>query len=364
MAERDTSREIDQAASEWAARLDRGPLSSEAAAAHQAWLDSDPRAKGAMLRAKALSMMSESARALGTDFDPAAFAQVRRPRLSRRQALTWTGAAAAAASLAALGVTTAAAGTVISTDRGEIRLVPLKDGSTVLLNTDSRIRVRYDRDQRIVTLLKGEAYFSAARDEARPFVVEVNGRRLRTAQAGFRVRKLDQAPVDLLVNLGRVEVSPAPLIGAARVVAVTANTRLALSDPAHLSTEQPCPITPEAVTRDLAWREGKLAFEGRPWARRPPPSPATATPASRSATPTWRASRSPACSPPTIRRGSAAPSPGCSTPTCNRTATPSYSAAPAPPGRPRNKKFLQHIAEAPGRRLSTGKRRTARCLGA
>ncbi|UAL10064.1 FecR family protein [Caulobacter segnis] len=262
MAERDTSRDIDQAASEWAARLDRGPLSPEMEAAHRAWLASDPRAKGAMLRARALSMMSESARALGSDFDPETFAQPRRPRLSRRQALTWTGGAAAAASLAALGVTTAAAGTVIGTDRGEIRMVPLKDGSTVLLNTQSRIRVRYDDGQRLVTLLKGEAYFSVARDERRPFVVEVNGRRLRTAQAGFRLRKLNQDPVDLLVNQGRVEVSAAPLIGAARIVAVTANTRLALSDPAHLSTEQPRPVAPETVTRELAWREGKLAFEG------------------------------------------------------------------------------------------------------
>lgn len=267
MAERDTSRDIDQAASEWTARLDRGPLSPDLEAAYQAWLGSDPRCKGAMLRAAALSMMSESAQALGPDFDPAGFAEPRRPRLSRRQALTWTGAGLAAASLAALGVSTAAAGTVIATDRGEIRLAPLKDGSTVLLNTDSRIRVRYEKDQRVVTLLRGEAYFSVARDEKRPFVVEVNGRRLRTVQAGFRVRKLDQAPVDLLVNLGRVEVSPsaftgAPLVGSPRIVAVTANTRLALSDPVHFSAERPRPIAPEAVTRDLAWREGKLAFEG------------------------------------------------------------------------------------------------------
>jgi len=262
MAERDTSRDIDQAASEWTARLDRGPLPPELEAAYQAWLSGDPRCKGAMLRARALSMMSESAQALGPDFDPARFAEPRRPRLSRRQALTWTGAGLATASLAALGVSTAAAGTVISTERGEIRLVPLKDGSTVLLNTDSRIRVRYDKDQRVVALLKGEAYFSAARDEARPFVVEVNGRRLRTAQAGFRVRKLDQAPVDLLVNLGRVEVSAAPLVGSPRSVAVNANTRLALSDPTHISAERPRLIAPEAVTRELAWREGKLAFEG------------------------------------------------------------------------------------------------------
>lgn len=263
MAKRDTSRDIDQTASEWTARLDRGPLSPEMDAVYQAWLNGDPRSKGAMLRARALSMMSESAQALGPEFDPAVFTETRRPRLSRRQALTWTGAAAAAASLAALGVTSAAAGTVISTERGEIRLTPLKDGSTVLLNTDSRIRVRYDKDQRVVVLLKGEAYFSVARDEKRPFVVEVNGRRLRTVQAGFRVRKLDEKPVDVLVNLGQIDVSAAPLIGSAKIVAVLANTRLALSDPAHISTERPLPIPPQIVTRELAWREGKLAFEGQ-----------------------------------------------------------------------------------------------------
>jgi transmembrane sensor len=66
---------------------------------------------------------------------------------------------------------------VISTERGEIRLAPLKDGSTVLLNTQTRIRVRYSEGERRVTLLKGEAYFSVARDEKRPFIVEVDGRR-------------------------------------------------------------------------------------------------------------------------------------------------------------------------------------------
>ena len=194
-------------------------------------------------------MMSESAQALGSDFDPVAFEEARRPRFSRRQTLAWTGGAVAAASLAALGVATSAAGEVVSTARGEIRLAPLKDGSTVLLNTDSRIRIRYDKGQRLVTLLKGEAYFAVARDERRPFVVEVNGRRLRTTQAGFRVRKLDQDPVDVLVNQGRVEVA-----GAATL---PANTRLVLTDRAR-----PQLLSPDTVTRELAWRDGKLAFEG------------------------------------------------------------------------------------------------------
>ena len=262
MAVRETHRDIDRAASEWAARHDRGPLSPEEDAALEAWLRGDPRRRGALLRARAVSLMSESAQALGPDFDPETFAEPRRPRLSRRGMLTGSGAAVAAASLAAFGLVSSAAGAVISTERGEIRLVPLKDGSTVLLNTESRIRVRYDEGRREVTLLEGEAYFSVARDERRPFVVEVDGRKLRTAQAGFRVRKLDKAPVDLLVSQGRVDVSAAPLFGAGKVLVVSANTRLALADAVHPSAERPRPIAPEAVTRELAWRDGKLAFEG------------------------------------------------------------------------------------------------------
>jgi transmembrane sensor len=256
MAERETSRDIDRAASDWTARLDRGPLTPEGDDAFQAWLRGDPRRKGALLRARAVSLMSESAQALGPGFDPVAFEAAGRSRsagLSRRQALTWTGGVAAAAVVAALGVGVSAAGAVISTARGEIRLAPLKDGSTVLLNTETRIRVRYSRGERRVTLLKGEAYFAVARDEARPFVVEVDGRRLSTAQAGFRVRKLEADPVDVLVNQGQVDVA----IPFASSVALKSNTRLVLSGPA-----QPQPVGPEAVTRDLAWRDGKLAFEG------------------------------------------------------------------------------------------------------
>lgn len=258
MAERETSRDIDQAASDWTARLDRGPLTAEAADVFQAWLRGDPRRKGALLRARALSLMSESAQALGPGFDPVAFEAPGRPRRSgpsRRQALTWAGGVAAAGGLAALGVGVSAAGAVISTERGEIRLAPLKDGSTVLLNTQTRIRVRYSRGERRVTLLRGEAYFSVARDERRPFVVEVDGRRLSTAQAGFRVRKLDADPVDVLVNQGQVDVAASR---SASRLALTANTRLVLSGPA----ERPRSVGPEAVTRELAWREGKLAFEG------------------------------------------------------------------------------------------------------
>lgn len=261
MTERESSRDIDQAASGWTARLDRGSLTPEEEQAFQAWLGGDPRSKGALLRAQALSMMSESAQALGPDFDPTAFEEPGPPApagVSRRKAMFWTGGAMAA-TLVALGVTMPAAGAVISTARGEIRLVPLKDGSTVLLNTDSSIRVKDDANARFVTLLEGEAYFSVARDP-RPFVVEVNGRRMRTTQGGFRIRKLDARPVDVLVDRGQIDLEAIGQGVPAHVV-LTANTQLLLSE-SRTIVERPQPLAPEAVTRELSWREGKLAFEG------------------------------------------------------------------------------------------------------
>ena len=264
IAGQEDSRSIDQTASDWAARLDRGVLSAAQDAELKQWLAADPRHKGALLRAQALSLMSESAQALGPDFDPRPFEPTKQRGLSRRHLLgIGGGALAAMAGMAALTVGMPASGAEIRTGRGEMRLVPLDDGSTALLNTDSRIRILYGEKERLISLLDGEVYFSVARDEGRPFIVEVGGRRLRTAQAGFRVRKLAKAPVDILVHQGLVEL-PAVNPMSGQVVALGGNTHLVMADAATslFVAERPEPISPERINRELAWRDGKLAFEG------------------------------------------------------------------------------------------------------
>lgn len=252
--------------------MDGRSLSADEEEALQRWLNSDPRNKGAMMRAQALSMMSESAKALGPGFNPAAFnapapatiaPRHRFAGLSRRQALGWGGGAVAAASVAALGISLPAMGATITTGRGEIRLVPLKDGSTALLNTNSSIRIGYNATERFITVLDGEVYFSVTHDAKRPFVVEVGGKRLRTMQATFRVQKLNENPVDVLVQQGRVDlpVGDAPN---SHPLSLQANMRMNLGagSTGRLQTATPQNITPETVMRELAWREGRLAFEG------------------------------------------------------------------------------------------------------
>jgi transmembrane sensor len=267
----ESSRTIDETASDWTARLDRGQLSPGEEAELEAWLQGDPRRRGALLRAQAIALQSESAQALGPGFDPADFAPpapalapMGKGGISRRRTLIWTGSAVAGATLIALGVGMPAAGTTISTGRGELRLVPLKDGSTVMLNTDTSITIHDGADERRVVLLNGEAFFSIARGRTKPLVVEVDGRRLTTAQAMFNLRKLRGAPVNLLVHQGEVRLT-APSWGDQRMVTVKTDMKLDFAEPRLFRSspsERPSPVSSDAVTRGLAWLEGKIAFEG------------------------------------------------------------------------------------------------------
>jgi len=263
----ESNRSIDEAASDWAARFDRGPLTPTEEVELETWLQSDPRNPGALLRAQAIAMKSESAQALGPQFDPADFSDARAPEkswLSRRRTLIWTGAAVTGAAFVALGVSVPAAGTTVSTGRGELRMVPLRDGSTVMLNTDTSVRIRYDTRERLVTVLKGEAYFSVVRGGADPLIIEVDGRRLTTAQAMFSVRKLDGAPVDLLVRQGMVELGSSSW-GGKPGIAVKSNMHVTLAQSQLFrpsAPERPSSVASGTMTRGLAWLEGKIAFEG------------------------------------------------------------------------------------------------------
>ncbi len=67
------------------------------------------------------------------------------------------------------------ASTMVEAVRGELGVVTLPDGSTVRPVGESRVTVaeNFADDRHVV--LSGEAFFSVARDEARPFTVEAEG---------------------------------------------------------------------------------------------------------------------------------------------------------------------------------------------
>jgi transmembrane sensor len=73
------------------------------------------------------------------------------------------------------------------TATGELRSIVLDDGSTVQLNAQSRLRVRFAEHERNVELLAGQALFQVAKDKARPFIVASGEARVRAVGTQFDV---------------------------------------------------------------------------------------------------------------------------------------------------------------------------------
>ena len=261
----ETAKQIDAAAADWAARLDRGVLSPEDEARLDAWLAEDARRVGAFAKARAVSLYADRARALGPQFNPETFqSSTRSPSFSpaRRRMLWGTAVAASVGGLAVAGYGVSAAGEVYTTRRGEMRVVPLADGSVVNLNTESRIKVRYSRTRRTIHLEQGEALFDVARDVARPFVVHAGDTEVTAVGTSFSIQRLSDAPVQVMVREGIVQVDRG---GAAGAILVKANMRAVA--PIGTGMAAPAPMTivaiaPVEVERAVAWREGRIAFEG------------------------------------------------------------------------------------------------------
>jgi transmembrane sensor len=259
MAKRRSSQEIDDAAAEWAARVDRGALTAEEEAALETWLAGDSRHLGAYAKARAVSVRTERARALGPAFDPAVFAPRQRSTLSRRRLLAIVGAAmAAGVSAITIGLVPQLAGRQFSTSLGETRVVSLEDGSVITLNTASRVIVKYTDERRHVELLQGEALFDVAKNPTRPFIVAASDTEVRAVGTSFTIKWLHDKPMQVLVREGVVEVKRTRM-PAAPIVRVAANSRVVAPEHSGTATH---PVPPAEVSRELAWRVGRIAFEG------------------------------------------------------------------------------------------------------
>jgi len=71
---------------------------------------------------------------------------------------------------------------------GEQRLVVLKDGTRMTLNTSTRVSVELGQAQRRVSVEGGEAFFEVAKDTARPFIVRAAGTEVTATGTAFMVR--------------------------------------------------------------------------------------------------------------------------------------------------------------------------------
>jgi transmembrane sensor len=260
--ERETSQDIDRTAYRWVARIDRAPLSATEAEQLQLWLIGDRRRRGAFIRAKAVWIRSESASALGPQYDPENFQPpvvvTPAPRAEpRRRVFSWSGLLAASFAIVVVLVATFQMPTAYATSKGEMRTVPLGDGTTITLNTDTRIKVYEDEGRRRIRILEGEVLIDGT-GAAVPTFVEVEGKHLEASAATFVVRKLEGQPAQVLVQDGRVVLAEEQQTASIPLAANTGASLLAGKEQGW----QLRALSYGQLGRELAWREGKIALQG------------------------------------------------------------------------------------------------------
>jgi transmembrane sensor len=268
--------DIESEAANWLIRLERDP-SPEMRANFDAWLAADPRHHAAFIRLEKTWSRADILKRL-RPLDGAVDEQVldkfgvptpifdtpkkRKPPLF---------AVAATLLIAAIGaitwiVVSQAGWEVYETEFGGFQRIALADGSTAMLNTDSRIRARMSSGRREIVLDRGEALFTVAHDTRRPFDVMAGDTVVRAVGTAFSVRLRDQKQVDVIVTEGRVAIDPpddsldsklpqpVPL---PTISTLTAGETVSVK--AHQLKVQK--IADEDLSHKLAWTKGRIWFD-------------------------------------------------------------------------------------------------------
>jgi transmembrane sensor len=272
----------DQAA-RWLARKDGGNWSESDEAALQRWLESSTAHVVAYLRLEAAWKQMGRLKSLGAGVpagevpspdqwqlspvfrsrDKASRALPRRARPAQRFRVRAIAACAAGVAAAVAALFVAFSDPTYRTPVGGIASVPMADGSKVILNTDSTIKVSLTESRRRVSLEQGEAFFEVAKDPSRPFVVVAGRKRITAVGTAFSVRR-DAGGIRVVVTEGKVKIEEEgrgagekARGGAEGPVYVTAGS-VARAAQAGIFVRQQ---GGSAVADSLSWRTGFLVFQ-------------------------------------------------------------------------------------------------------
>jgi transmembrane sensor len=246
------SAEIRAEAAAWIARLHGSGRKSSLETALKTWLAADP------LHAQAFELATE-AWELGGAAPAAALPRIgltraRRPRVGWHRPLLVAGAAAIMISAGAFYLRDPA----ISTATGEQRSVTLEDGTRVTLNTDTRLRIHYTKQQRSVRLETGEALFDVAKNPQRPFVVNAGRESVVALGTAFMVRRYNDE-VDVTLVEGRVSVSTGTAVGSAGPAPPLSNV-LIPGERLRVAGSIPRLDRP-SIEAATAWRRGEVVLD-------------------------------------------------------------------------------------------------------
>lgn len=254
--------ETERQAAWWVARLDAPDCDADGRSAFEDWLAESPRHIEAWVRADAIH--SAAAGLAEDDLLRAAARKARRegPRVfSSRPGLRAWGWAAAASLAVVAGVLVwrvqpdaPAPEQQYATSVGEQRTIELADGTTLLLDTGSAVKVRLHGRHREVDVDVGRVQLHVG-DDPRPFLVHAGGTVIRDIGTTFQVSR-DGGTVNVGLVDGAVVVSATASAGRAESVQLAPGQQVAVRAGTGFEPVQ---------TLDMAvaegWTQGELVFK-------------------------------------------------------------------------------------------------------
>ncbi len=250
---------LDQAC-EWAVRLRGDDLDDSLLKQFSDWLTSDHSHRTAF---EQIANMWGDVGALPTSavdaLSPQASSSHKASPLSRW--LNWRGLTGIATALvvATIAVVLIPSGgklATYTTAKGEQLEIALQDGSTVTLNTDTLLEVDLNNEQRWLHLVRGEAWFSVANDEQRPFVVDLDGITARVLGTEFNVYRENAESALVTVTEGAVQVT--------NTSSTSDSAILRKHESVKYSRKTGISSVEAASANVAAWRQRQLVFASTP----------------------------------------------------------------------------------------------------
>lgn len=146
------------------------------------------------------------------------------------------------------------------TARNERSTVTLSDGTVVTLNLDTSLIVSITATDRLVRIIRGQAFFEVSRDVSRPFVVAAADRRISALGTQFDVR-LEPDRVEVILLEGRVGVDHAAPSMLERLKLRASHVELLPGQRLVAAMGVPVAVTNTNAQRATSWRQGWVVFD-------------------------------------------------------------------------------------------------------
>jgi len=146
---------------------------------------------------------------------------------------------------------------IYETSIGAREIVALADGSTVELNSGSKISAAITDDERVITLSEGEVFFDIAHKEGQPFRVLAGQQVITVLGTKFSVQKKNDG-IKVIVREGKVQVDYLQETEGSEVAILTAGS-IAVTDSDEIIVTH---HEEEVVEQKLSWRHGLITFDG------------------------------------------------------------------------------------------------------